>query len=231
MKDTLFDQPQPPADFRFDERVAAVFPDMIQRSIPGYATLLELIAAAALDLPAGARVYDLGCATGGAALTVQARLPAGAELIAVDSSAPMVERLRQHIDGYGLAQIHVLQADITTLELQPAALVILNFTLQFIAKAERDTLLTRIYQALEPGGRLLLAEKVAAAALVPWHEDFKRLQGYSALAIAQKRSALENVMKLDDAATVEARLRRAGFGSMQNYFRALQFYAWVATKR
>ncbi|HHA18513.1 MAG TPA: carboxy-S-adenosyl-L-methionine synthase CmoA, partial [Methylophaga sp.] len=30
-------------DFRFDERVVDVFPDMIQRSVPGYGTLISTI--------------------------------------------------------------------------------------------------------------------------------------------------------------------------------------------
>ena len=43
-RDDLYDRPQAVVDFRFDERTAAVFPDMIHRSVPGYATLLQLFA-------------------------------------------------------------------------------------------------------------------------------------------------------------------------------------------
>ena len=41
LKDTLFSAPiEKLGDFMFDERVAEVFPDMIQRSIPGYSNII-----------------------------------------------------------------------------------------------------------------------------------------------------------------------------------------------
>lgn len=43
-KDTLFSTPIAKlGDFTFDESVAEVFPDMIQRSIPGYANIITAI--------------------------------------------------------------------------------------------------------------------------------------------------------------------------------------------
>ena len=62
-RDTLYDTPQAVVDFRFDERTAAVFPDMIHRSVPGYATLLQLFAVIGAGfVPEGGHAYDLGCA-------------------------------------------------------------------------------------------------------------------------------------------------------------------------
>ena len=56
------------ADFAFDESVAAVFPDMIRRSVPGYETVIPLtglLAARALRAaPGDALAYDLGCSLG-----------------------------------------------------------------------------------------------------------------------------------------------------------------------
>jgi tRNA (cmo5U34)-methyltransferase len=79
-------------------------------------------------------------------------------------------------------------------------MVVMNFTLQFIAREQRDALLSRIYQALVPNGILVLSEKLQFAdpaqdqELFDMHHAFKRAQGYSALEIAQKRTALENVL-------------------------------------
>ena len=75
-RDTLYDTPQAVVDFRFDERTAAVFPDMIYRSVPGYATLLQLFAVIGAGfVPEGGHVYDLGCALGGASIALQRRIP------------------------------------------------------------------------------------------------------------------------------------------------------------
>ncbi|MCP4880763.1 MAG: carboxy-S-adenosyl-L-methionine synthase CmoA, partial [Gammaproteobacteria bacterium] len=41
--DTLFAAPLEPAPFEFNAQVADVFDNMIQRSVPGYAFLLEVI--------------------------------------------------------------------------------------------------------------------------------------------------------------------------------------------
>ena len=153
-RDDLYDRPQAVVDFRFDERTAAVFPDMIHRSVPGYATLLQLLAVIGADIvPPGGRVYDLGCALGGTSIALQQHMTADASIIAVDNSAAMTDRLAAYIAGSGIANISVEQADITTLELAPADLVLMTLTLQFIPPDERDALLKRIRCALRPGAR------------------------------------------------------------------------------
>ena len=48
--------------FYFDESVAEVFPDMIQRSIPGYSNIITAIGMLAERfVTADSQVYDLGC--------------------------------------------------------------------------------------------------------------------------------------------------------------------------
>ena len=43
-RDTLFSAPIASlGDWTFDERVAEVFPDMIQRSVPGYSNIISMI--------------------------------------------------------------------------------------------------------------------------------------------------------------------------------------------
>lgn len=65
-KDTLYAQAHEAVGaFQFDESVVAVFPDMIQRSVPGYQTILtgigELTKVHALE---NSNLYDLGCSLG-----------------------------------------------------------------------------------------------------------------------------------------------------------------------
>ena len=59
--------------FVFDERVAAVFPDMIRRSVPGYATVLGMLGVIAEQFAQpDSRVYDLGCSLGAATAAMRA---------------------------------------------------------------------------------------------------------------------------------------------------------------
>lgn len=232
-RDTLYDSPQSPVDFAFDERTVAVFPDMIHRSIPGYAALLQMTAAIAGEfLQDGDHVYDLGCSLGGVSLAIKRVVDVSVQMSAVDLSAAMTARLREFVEGAGIAGMEVIQADITTLPLQASRLIVLNFVLQFIAPEARDALLARIYRALPAGGALLIAEKTRPEKDCErlWHEAFKRAQGYSQLAVAQKRESLENVMKTDLATQVEVRLHQAGFAQVIPYYQGFAFKAWVAVK-
>ncbi len=62
------------------------------------------------------------------------------------------------------------------------------------------------------------------------HLDFKRANGYSELEIAQKRSALENVLIPETENIHLERLRYAGFASAQRWFQALNFVSFIAHK-
>src|SRR5690606_30724707 len=102
---------------------------------------------------------------------------------------------------------------------QNASVVVLNFTLQFIAPERRDALLQRIWQALRPGGILVLSEKIVFPEpglnelFIDMYHQFKEVQGYTKLEISQKRAALENVLIPETLAAHKDRLQRAGFSS------------------
>jgi tRNA (cmo5U34)-methyltransferase len=130
--------------------------------------------------------------------------------------------------------VEVIEGDILGLEFQPASVVALNFTLQFIAPEQRLGLLTRIHRSLLPGGALILSEKLRFdddqehALLADLHVAFKRANGYSELEIAQKRSAIENVMKPDSLEQHRERLLAAGFTKVVPWFQCLNFASLIA---
>ena len=58
--------------FQFDEQVVQVFPDMIARSVPGYASILSMIEQlAGRFVRPGTNVWDLGCSLGARAMDSQ----------------------------------------------------------------------------------------------------------------------------------------------------------------
>ena len=133
-----------------------------------------------------------------------------------------------------LLPVEVVEADILKLQFQPTSLVALNFTLQFIPREQRPALLANIRQALVPGGALILSEKLRFEdeqeqdLLTDLHIAFKRANGYSELEIAQKRSAIENVMKPDSLETHRQRLLDAGFTKVLPWFQCLNFASLIA---
>jgi tRNA (cmo5U34)-methyltransferase len=226
-------------DFCFDDTVAEVFPDMIQRSVPGYQTIVQTIGKLTQKYQQpNSRYYDLGCSLGAASLAMRRQLSdANSQIIAIDNSPAMVERCQRHLQSFrSEVPREVVLADIRDVEIANAAIVVSNFTLQFLPKQHRDELVARIYQGLKPGGVFILSEKIVLVdpqtneLLIDLHHDFKRANGYSELEISQKRSALENVMLPDTIEEHQQRFRQAGFSSSAVWFQCFNFCSMVAIK-
>lgn len=239
-KDRLFDAPAgEPGDFVFDERVVQVFPDMINRSVPGYAQVVAMLGLlSGRYAQNGSRLYDLGCSLGAVALSMsQAVRARGAEIIAVDNSPAMIARLEEILAqrrGNHYVPIRTQCQDVLDCRFENASVVALNFTLQFVERGSRLPLLRRIAEGLRPGGALLLSEKLRFESAeeqrlqTGWHHDFKRAQGYSELEIARKRDALENVMRPDSMRQHRRRLRDAGFSRSFQWYQGFNFASLIA---
>ncbi|NIF46940.1 carboxy-S-adenosyl-L-methionine synthase CmoA [Enterobacter sp. Ap-1006] len=239
-RDTLFSAPIAKlGDWTFDERVAEVFPDMIQRSVPGYSNIISMIGMLAERfVQPHSQVYDLGCSLGAATLSVRRNIHHDdCKIIAVDNSPAMVERCRRHLDAFkAQTPVEVIEGDIRHIAIENASMVVLNFTLQFLEPDDRQLLLNKIWQGLRPGGALVLSEKFSfedaevGELLFNMHHDFKRANGYSELEISQKRSMLENVMLTDSVETHKKRLKQAGFEHAELWFQCFNFGSLVAVK-
>jgi tRNA (cmo5U34)-methyltransferase len=226
-------------DFTFDERVAAVFPDMIRRSVPGYGEILtQLGLFAERYAQPDSTLYDLGCSLGAATLALRrhARAP-GCRIVAVDNAPAMVQRVRAALAADpdpDPVPVEVVCADLRDVPIQDASVVVLNFTLQFVPVTERPALLRRIRNGMRRGGVLVASEKVVAADAEEqaFQEGmqlaFKRANGYSELEISQKRTALEKVLVPETVETHLARLREAGFASGWTWFRSFNFVSIAA---
>lgn len=237
-RDDLFATPlSDPGLFRFNASVASVFPDMINRSVPGYATVVAMTGVlAAQHARPGSHIYDLGCSWGASLLSV-ARESAcdGCELIGIDNSQAMLSEARRHLQQFPEGnRIALQQADVIDAPLQNASVVIMNYTLQFIPVAEREPLLRRIRAAMAPGDVMILSEKLTLPDqhlndyLIALHHDFKRQQGYSDLEIAQKRQALEDVLVPETRQAHVERLQKVGFSRCDIWFQCLNFASLIA---
>jgi tRNA (cmo5U34)-methyltransferase len=229
--------------FRFDERVARVFPDMLRRSIPGYAASIEAIGSlAARCVRPGTNCYDLGCSLGAATLAMRQGIrEPGCRIVAVDTSPAMIARCRDIVAEddrlHGReTEVDVVEDDIRNIDLVNASMVVLNYTLQFIDPADRDALLARIHAGMNEGGILVLSEKViderpqVEQLLVDLHHEHKRRMNYSALEIARKRAALENVLVPETVAAHYHRLDKAGFTNAAVWLRYFNFVSIIAIR-
>ncbi len=240
MQDRIFAETiKKPQDFVFDEKVAAVFPDMLQRSIPGYPAIIGMIETLTAQFAqTGSRLYDLGCSLGASAQAMQKGLRVDdCSIIAIDNSQAMIEKCRQLPQNEAdRAKIEYCCEDILNSAIIDASVVVMNFTLQFVEPGRRRELLNRIYAGMRPNGILILSEKVRFAdpavneLLIEVYHAFKKANGYSELEISQKRAALENVLIPESIRDHRDRLIRAGFKSADVWFQCFNFMSMLAIK-
>ncbi len=235
MKDHVFNRPIK-KQFEFDADVAAVFDDMLQRSVPFYTETLKLTSRfARLYLKENGRLYDLGCSTASQLLDIERGLEQPASLLGIDNARAMLDQAAKKIDAYG-SSVEVYEGDILTYEYETADVMLSNYTLQFIRPPVREVLISRIYETLNEGGVFIFSEKVISEEkklnkeLIDCYYDFKKEQGYSAYEIMQKREALENVLIPYTAQENIEMALRCGFRHCEVIFRWANFATFIAFK-
>lgn len=226
-------------DFVFDEAVVEVFADMINRSVPGYASVVAVcgVLAERYSQPDTA-LYDLGCSLGATSLSMAQAAASGCHVVAIDNSKAMIQQLEKKIIELPALEIpiHTRLADIQSTAIESASMIAMNFTLQFLPVGERAEVLTKIYDGLRSSGVFVLSEKIRFedsdlnALFSDLHHNFKRNNGYSDLEISQKRDAIEDVLVPETLDAHRQRLLAAGFRRVETWFQCFNFVSLVAFK-
>ena len=240
--DNIFKRKRTIEPFSFNQEVADVFDDMVERSVPFYKEIHRII----LDILGksfmpGDKIYDLGCSTGTTIKIlhdfIKERFPEKYfEIVGVDNSQAMLKKCQDKLLKNKVSNFSLSCADLEKIELAPSRLTIMNYTLQFINPIKRPELLNKIYNNLRPGGVFILSEKIKAEdnsiddLLTDLYYDFKRRNGYSELEIAQKREALENVLLPITPNNQIELLKMAGFSRVEVLFRWYNFACYLGVK-
>lgn len=172
-------------EWTFDADVAEVFSQIARQNIPNYqAVLHKCLDVARLVCQPNDKIIDVGCATGA---TLQLMRSNGfSNLYGVDSSPAMVEAASK-------TQAKIVLSESFPGELGPFRLVTANWTLHFIK--HRMAYLDEVFEALEPGGALVLTDKMRSGAeMRSLYHGFKRERGMTEEQILAKEKALEGVL-------------------------------------
>ena len=237
MRDNLFNANIDIADFRFDKEVVEVFDDMVRRSVPGYDSMIQMIGLIArMYGQDNTNYYDLGSSTGAISLAIALNNKHQKNtFFAVDNSEEMVSKCKQNLESK-IDNLQATCADINQIHIENASIVVLNLTLQFIDVKDRSNLIKKIYEGLNPGGVLIISEKIhfedkeTQDQITNLHIDFKKENGYSELEIANKRQAIENVLITDTKAIHIERLKDSGFKDTSCFFQCLNFVSFLSVK-
>jgi len=238
-KDSLFDVEQISEDFIFNERVARVFDDMLDRSVPFYhEVILSIARILRSTLQNRARIVDLGCSTGATLLQLSSLLKEKEfQYTGIDNSQAMLDQARLKAELFSKQEsLHFIAGDITEVEQPDTSAFILNYTLQFIRPLHREEFLKRIFANLTPGGVCIISEKTIShhpklnRSYIDIYHQFKKERGYSELEIAKKREALENVLIPCSIGENRSMLQSAGFTEVEPFFQWFNFVSFLAIK-
>ncbi|OOQ39959.1 carboxy-S-adenosyl-L-methionine synthase CmoA [Helicobacter pylori] len=246
MKDTLFNQSLNKR-FCFDEKVAHVFDDMLERSIPYYHEMLDLgayfiaqnlkenVYPKSLPKPLPKPlIYDLGCSTGNFFIALNQQIQQDIELVGIDNSMPMLKKAQEKLKDFNNVRFECM--DFLEVEFKEASAFSLLFVLQFVRPMQREVLLKKIYNSLALNGVLLVGEKIMSEdrildkQMIELYYLYKQNQGYSHNEIAFKREALENVLVPYSLKENIALLESVGFKHVEAVFKWVNFTLLVARK-
>jgi len=234
MEDKVFSKPIE-KQFEFDEEVASVFDDMLNRSVPFYKENLNLqIDILKNFLSENDKVVDLGSSTG-TFLIELAKKTQKLKLIGIDNSEAMIKRAKNKAKAFGV-NVEFINDDFLHYNFSDSKAVIANYTVQFIRPLKREKLIQKIYNSLVDGGIFLMSEKLITENkklnkhMIDVYYEYKKKMGYSEYEIAQKREALENVLIPYTMQENIEMLKNAGFKDIEVIFRWNNFATFIAFK-
>jgi tRNA (cmo5U34)-methyltransferase len=228
-------------DFTFGKDTAAVFDDMLDRSVPFYGEMQRMLGELAADFAVdGTTIYDLGCSTANTFLSVGALLrpDSNVRFVGLDLSEDMLQKAEQKLTATHFPWPYTLTLhDLNDgLVIENASVALMALTLQFVRPLNREALISSVYRGLNHNGCVLLVEKVLGEhstfnrLFINHYYEMKRRKGYSDLEIAQKREALENVLIPYRLEENKRLLRHVGFQHVDVFFKWYNFCGIIAIK-
>jgi len=206
--------------WQFTQQVAATFEDHAVKHIPNYRSVIEKSVDICRRYPKHARIIDVGSATG---YTLTQLETAGfTNLVGVDSSQSMLD----HNQATGAELICSAQFPV---EQAPFDVIIINWTLHFMSN--KIDYLQSVYNALSPGGALILSDKTSLDeyAIEHYHQ-FKKSQGVSQHEIDTKAQSLVGVMFVDNIDWYMNTLKSVGFKKIHVFDAHWCFTSFVCFK-
>ena len=220
--------------FTFNQEVTEVFEDMIDRSVPGYKTSIGLITYNAKKYyQSDTNSYDIGCSLGASSLSMLEGVN-DAQIIAIDNSEAMIKECKKRHTK--LKSIKFVCEDIMESDLKEASFIVINYVIQFLNFEQRTALLNKAFNALLPGGVLIISEKIhhknqfETKRIFYTHHLFKSKNGYSDLEISAKRDSLEGILLTELEQDHIDRGKEVGFKASEIILSNLNFRTFKFSK-
>jgi len=209
------------------------FDNHIELSIPNYTFMWSLVYNLATYLiKDNTNVYDIGCATGLGLRSVCTNDDhSNVQYTGFDISKSLLKNTQQ------TNNLRYVLDDVSKSEIQftNTSLVLSIFTLQFIPIKKRLKLLKKIYKGLNPGGALIISEKILSKIglfqemFTFCYYDFK-LENFTVEEIMKKQNDLRSIMMpITEKENIKL-FKKAGFAKIASFYQSFNFKAWILVK-
>lgn len=230
------DETMPKGKWEFDADVTAVFDDMLERSIPQYEVMRQLVfSLGSRYVSPDTWIIDLGCSRGEALAPYVGAFLNSNHYLGLDVSEPM--RLAARMRFHGNERVIIRDTDLRiAFPSEQSSLTLCILTLQFTPIEYRQKIMQNIYDKLLPGGALIIVEKVLGSTaainevMVAIYHALKGANGYTEEQIERKRLSLEGVLVPVTADWNVELMRMAGFRQIDCFWRWMNFAGWIAVK-
>jgi|TARA_R110002074_G_scaffold302389_1_gene473631 tRNA (cmo5U34)-methyltransferase len=231
------------ADFTFAHRKEG-FDEHIEHSIRGYSNLLEdIVGLSRYFVEDDTNVIDVGCSTGKltkAIIDYNMTFNNGDKLapgkyIGIEIADGFVENLKKRKKDLTSHDVEFIIDDVRNYKFNNCSLVTSVFTLQFMSKRDRLSIIKKIYKGLNDGGAFIFAEKtICQNALVQDmitfnYYDYKR-KSFDTDDIMDKERTLRHMMKPNTWQEIIDMIQSAGFSDAQPFWRNHAFVGAIAIK-
>lgn len=203
------------------------FDEHINSSIFGYSTLINsIVKLSDYFIEEKTNIYDIGCSTGSLLSQIRERQGYG-NYYGIEIEKNIIKPR----EGINILNLDVRDIDI----FNNASMITSIFTLQFIPKKDRYSIIKKIYDGLNSGGCFIMAEKtISESAKIQeiftfQYYDFKS-NTFTSEEILSKEKDLRRIMKptsLDDNLKM---LSLAGFKTYDIFWKSFNFTAIIAIK-
>ena len=226
------------ADFTFAHRDEG-FDNHIDQSIRGYSTLHDdIVKMSRYFVEDDTNVYDLGCSTGktlSAMINQNRSFAPDAKYIGIEHAEGFRENMQSRMREHETDNLELIFEDVRESYMYNASLITSIFTLQFMPRNVRQETITSIYEALNPGGAFIFAEKTYSCSpkiqdmLTFMYYDHKR-ESFTAEDIMNKEVTLRNMLKPNTWSELNEMLENSGFTSVQTFWQNHLFVGAIAIK-
>lgn len=228
-KDTLQNIPEV---WTFENKeVVENFDAHVQAQLPWYPVLTRFVGDLVLSfLPKNGVLYDIGASTGNITKTLAAELEAKQALtISIEPSGEMVDGWKGH------GSLVSAEAEMIDFSWRRPDVAVMFLTLMFMSQSTRQVFLSKLVDALKPGGAIIIIDKgiigtpvVQNACKAATLADKQRL-GTSPKDYVEKELSLRGQQRIVNQNILIAHLENSGL-TTEMFFRFGEFYGIIAIK-